>query len=480
MHRRLVLSLATLFGAILLAGCETATTEVVETGLVETITPVDLTAVVLEIRRTSLEDFKPTITSEIKVKPGDTFATHDDEDLFRAVEIKPSGSVIIEEIASSESTSVGVELTDVIVETLPQIHYEMRVLRIDEPFAPTADPVKAVQKTRNRAAHVTVDDVGSVQEIIFDPGAATNNDLALAAQFPNLRKLVAPAARFNASGLRKLQKLSRLLELDLSNTDVSSGQFDVITEFQSLETLILNDAKFDHADLKKVADLNDLLRLSLKGAGIPMSVIWSLRQDMPSCLIEGESQMKWGVLQTAAGNRSVVDLARDSSYGAAARANALLMGVSLVENEAGEVVSADASHHAEHSPTLASHAIFSLRGFARLKRLDLSYSNCGGEGLLQLRNLALNGLNNRLDPILLEELNLAGVQAPAEAWVDLTYHYRLKRLDLSNTNVSDEAIKRLSGMRGLESLNVAGVSASPQAIEFLARRLPDAKIVTQP
>jgi internalin A len=128
---------------------------------------------------------------------------------------------------------------------------------------------------------------------------------------------------------------------------------------------------------------------------------------------------------------------------------------------AGGVVTRDAQRNVTAVDLRASWAgdsdLASLASIPTLRRLDLSETRISDHGLRQLKGApAIEDLNLRYAELITDE----GISA-LKGWK------HLKRLDLEGTKITDSALQHLSTLNSLEALNVGSVLVTDAGLESL-------------
>lgn len=476
---------------LLCVGCSPTESAPIETGpgFGENVAPVRPNSVVVEVRtiRSHIDDEVSPVTTVIDewlLSPGEVFGPRSKEgadEVFRLDQIANDGAVIVELLTGSEENIVNEKVvigsTPIFVDDQANAEqrHQLRVLEAADAYLPEADSDEVIERLASRTVRLTIDSVGSVQEVYYDWEMADQRDFPLLGQLKNLRHLSAPGLNFSGSSGRWLNRLKRLEKVDFRGGRLSRGGVETLAECKSLHQINLDDATISDGELDKLTRLNELESLSMKRTNVSLQSIWSLRRELSDCEVVGGSQFTWGRLKSPDGEQTVVELARYDDYSHLAQAKLLMAGVNLEANDLGFIVAADFRELPDRSITPAAEAIIGLRTFFTLTKLDLSESGCGSTGLINLAWLAdqrRQFVDFNAPQVLIKELSLRGVSADPDAWRRLPAQKELELLDLAYTNIDDASVRSLALLSDIRSLDLTGVPIAEDTFEYLKDERP--------
>ncbi|MCA9129673.1 MAG: DUF3592 domain-containing protein [Planctomycetales bacterium] len=119
-------------------------------------------------------------------------------------------------------------------------------------------------------------------------------------------------------------------------------------------------------------------------------------------------------------------------------------------------------HVSAKGKKITDQAVRHLLRLPNLRALDLHNTSLSSEGLRRLQQLQH-----------LEMLSLKGTRIRSEAILSVVGMPALEELDLSYTAIDDQALEFLADCKELTSLDVKGTNVSSPAIQRLRQRLPD-------
>jgi Leucine-rich repeat (LRR) protein len=111
-----------------------------------------------------------------------------------------------------------------------------------------------------------------------------------AADLPDLRLVKLPACTISDDSLRPLEKLHRLEWLELFATPVTDDCMESIVKLKTLKTLDLRGTKVTDQSITAISSLPHLTRLNIGNTAITPAGIDQLREALPDCTIDTETQ----------------------------------------------------------------------------------------------------------------------------------------------------------------------------------------------
>ena len=170
-------------------------------------------------------------------------------------------------------------------------NYTLRISDLDQVPVVKADDPKLIAAI-SAHANVTVDEVGSIQEIgppgvvapgkygkrgrnrahrsRFDPGSTpTDEDMKNIGQLNNLRRLILTGCTIADAGAAHLKNLTRLRELDLSGTKIGDATLPYLAGMKELEALNLSGTDISDNGVKLLLGMKFPRLKPLPGRNMP-------------------------------------------------------------------------------------------------------------------------------------------------------------------------------------------------------------------
>jgi hypothetical protein len=257
-----------------------------------------------------------------------------------------------------------------------------------------------------------------VVEVGLDKTQVKDDDLRLVGKLTRLTTLTLNATGVSDAGLKHLGRLKRLRDLGLMETQITGAGLRVVSHFGSLHTLNLqNSHGVDDDVFEHLKSLNHLVMLSLGGTSVTSA---------------GVSQL------TTLQNLKSFDLSNTSVDDAVAEA---------------------------------------LIDVPHLEELWLTGTQISGEGLLKIRT-DLPSCNIDCDEMDLSEdtLFIGNKWAQLAARLSaLNEEGRLRLVDLSDTQMTDENLRSLYSLDRVEVIDLRNTNVSTAGVKRLENALPGCK-----
>jgi hypothetical protein len=262
-----------------------------------------------------------------------------------------------------------------------------------------------------------------------------------------LEQLVLRRTHVTGSGFRFLARLHRLKHLVLHHSPITDVALSHLEPFESLELLALTGTRVRDEGLRHLGKLRRLRQLGLELLPISSRGLDALA-DQPSVC---RSLSDLGLKRTKISDAGLRNLDRFSA----------LKVLSVPDTE------------------LTDAAVPYLESLRQLSFLDLKGTRCTDGGLvrllsklqdLQALDLRRMGLTGAVLPYItagLKSLYLGDNPIGDAALEPLARLENLTVLDLANTDITDEGLKVVGGVRGLKLLNLAGTRIGDTGLEHL-------------
>jgi uncharacterized protein YjbI with pentapeptide repeats len=264
------------------------------------------------------------------------------------------------------------------------------------------------------------------QEVVrvnLDKTDVSDADLQLIGRLKHLSFLSLNHTKVSDAGLSHIRRLCGLRDLGLMETKITGAGLRHVKDFENLEGLNLSRTAVDDQGVKYIGNLSRLERLDL-----------------------------W---ETSVTSKGVASLTRLTNL------DFLSLRYTHVDDS----------------------AISHLVAMQSLTELHLSGSRVSGEGLFSLRE-ALPSCEVHGDMIDLSDLQFDDSQRCLRKWESLVKRMqslhaesRLKLIDLSGSQVSDDFISALHGLVNLEMIDLRETRVTDAGVERLKRALPGCKLL---
>jgi internalin A len=286
--------------------------------------------------------------------------------------------------------------------------------------------------------------------------------------------------KLSGDGLAKLERLKRLMFLEITGYDLPATRLQFVGELKQLRWLSLCNMKITDEDLRLLSGLPNLGRLDLSGTSITGSGLRHLH-DCPSlnCITLNRTPVGDELAKTLKDNplpklqQLHVHGCKLTPKGISALRNAVplfctvvesdhgLLSLSAVEPAAPRDVQAIRSYRAA-CELLAG---FDIAGFTTTGKtvtgLQIHPQGWAPVGPWVFHYLpAFKGIKN---------LWLAGCKLSADDLGQLQEHDQLEWLDLSKSTVDDAGIERLAGLPHLRAINLNNTKLTDAALDSLSR-----------
>ncbi len=291
--------------------------------------------------------------------------------------------------------------------------------------------------------HITDSGLGSVARLpalrelsLFFCEHITDAGAAQLRQASTLERLVVRGTKIGESGVKFLSELQQLRQLDIGITEIGDPSIELLEELPHLESLALGGNRISEVGIAGLRALKRLRHLDLSGAQVTDSGIWAVKV----------TDLNLGEIGALSGLESLVLAAPNPEYVAAVSSGVPRLRGAIRVTDFG----------ARH-----------LRQLARLRRLDLTWSQLSAEGLEHL-----SGLER------LEELRLAHAgRIDDKAGAMLAAFPALRVLDVSETGFGDAGIAALSGHPTLRRIVAVGTPLSDEAAAAFREARPDCELI---
>lgn len=290
------------------------------------------------------------------------------------------------------------------------------------------------------------------------------------APFVNLRRLDLNYSSFDDSGMSSLAHMKQLERLSVRDTLVTDAGLRHLAGLTNLVSLDLYGAKITDAGVKHLANLKKLQQLNLLGATITdegletLASLPELRElNLYRSPITNAGLAKLQRLKKLASLD--VRYTRVTRSGADELRQALPQAAIQFQDASPQVVSAEVRRSKPTNTTDDAIAawIAKLGGKAELRGEALVSINLAGTPVSDTQILHLTGLRS------LESLNLASTEIGdlgIEALVKLP---ALKRLDISQTLVTRKGILQVLALRNLEAVGLASLAVDDSYLPSIAQ-----------
>ena len=107
------------------------------------------------------------------------------------------------------------------------------------------------------------------------------------ADLGNVIELILTDTQITDEGLKEMAKLQRLETLQLSYTRITDAGIKEVAKSQQLGSLFLTDTQITDAGIKDVAKLQKLKMLRIRGTKVTKVGVAELKEALPNCIIYG-------------------------------------------------------------------------------------------------------------------------------------------------------------------------------------------------
>lgn len=107
------------------------------------------------------------------------------------------------------------------------------------------------------------------------------------ADLGNVIELILTDTQITDEGLKEIAKLQRLETLQLSYTRITDAGIKDVAKSQQLGSLFLTDTQITDAGIKDVAKLQKLKMLRIRGTKVTKVGVAELKETLPNCIIYG-------------------------------------------------------------------------------------------------------------------------------------------------------------------------------------------------
>ncbi len=357
------------------------------------------------------------------------------------------------------------------------IDYTFRISDLDEVPVVKADDPKLIAAI-SAHANVTVDEVGSIQEIGppgivapgrfgrerpgFDPGKSpTDEDMKNIGKLNNLRRLILTGSQVTDAGVVHLKGLDRLTCLDLSHTRVGDAG---LRHLVGLKRLAINLSYTEVSDksVKLLQNMKYPRGINLSCSKITREGFWQLLQTPPPWIVEGivgveNGSYFWGKLEEPDGTILwPKQLAGAKSEEEKTVLRLLLLGCSLKAWTGGRITSATVTMTPPTDTFPAYHtreqALEVFRLLAKLKSVHR----------LKIRQPVV------VSPSFLDDAEIAPIAGLRQ----------VKYLDMTNCWLTEAGWMRLAGMSQLRELQLEYAKISDETVRKLEKALPDCNVMS--
>jgi hypothetical protein len=428
-------------------------------------------SLVFEVRRQVYSSFPPSqqeTTVEVRARPGDGVGRpYEGRCPFKILEIIDKDTVRVEVsnmlVREGEKDRFG---GVVVVKSLDKLEawtlsndagesYTLRIsLRKTVPAVVADSPVLITAISAH--ANITNDDSGSVQDVqpLAPPGRVgrfTDNDLADISKLNNLRRLSIGQSVISEAGYARLKTLTRLVDLDLSHSNVTDAALCNLSGLDQLETLSLFRTRISNAGLRYLVDLPGLRELDIGDTKVDDEGVQVLRemQQLRSVALLGSGITRVGFceLERALPEREFRPWRTESmlsgrlvcqgrSFGpgqfaerASEREKALRrileLGCNLRENQQGKVV------EAWLCVGQATETFDLLGELNSVETLHLDFDASDSKPIMFAKLATL------------KELDLSHCGLSEAGWMNVGRLSQLRKLNLANARISEVSLRKL-------------------------------------
>ena len=344
-----------------------------------------------------------------------------------------------------------------------------------EPERPSIDQLALANEMSNKGVYVGVDDSGQrIVELDFTDAVYSNDDLSAVTELPDLKTLVLNGVNCDQQSFELVGKMPVLQHLEIPMSPATPEALAELTGLQNLKFIQLFRADVTDDGFKELAKIDGLQQIRCAQTRISndalknISSLESLKAlDLSDCNLVNDSGLLhltkvpdlrflklWGPGITNAGMQHV------------GRMNSLQV---LGLNDTG----------------VTDDGVAELAGLNNLREVHLFRTSIGDDGLkvlAELPNMQLFNLRDTkisdaaishlLQRDMLTSLDLSETQSPGitDAGGKLLSGFKnLTRLNLWDTNVSDNSVVEIAKLENLVWLNLDKTDISDKAIPDIAR-----------
>lgn len=306
---------------------------------------------------------------------------------------------------------------------------------------------------RGKARTIHLKGISSLQRLDLTGIPVSDDDLIAVSELTGLVELNLSETAVTSRGVEKLRGLTSLEVLDLSGTQIDDAAVHALKDCTNLLRLNVSDTELTDAAVPSMRHMKKLTRWNIRNTSIHFSsALGMLTGDQGRDLIQALQILDVVVVET--GHPIAIDLREFHVDDAALKTISglsTLRGLNLSMTDfSGESISAISgltdleililSHTAIDDADLAA-----LSSLKKLKYLDLSFTDIKG-----------NGLEHLPSPTKLESLNLSNChEISPKSFSHLQKLQTLQQLDLTFTEIDDEAISWVAQLLQLNSLNLS-------------------------
>ncbi len=335
----------------------------------------------------------------------------------------------------------------------------------------------AVQRIEARGGYVVRDRDGRVTEVSLERTWATDNDIDFVVELGAVKKLDLSFTYVTDRGIKKLQKLAQLEDLTLDTAefltdasmahlranralrrlvvrgvDITDAWMPYIGEMTGLRTLDVSHTMLGDVGLEHLPALSELENLKLGGnmiTGLNLNFL-KLLPKLKSLSLSGVQRRNAGACWTP----RITDLDLET-VSLLAGLEELDLGVGIGLGLGGKPAAPGGGNcKLTGGLQITDLGVAKLARLKNLRRLNLSGARVTTEGIQLLQALPL------------ERLSLFACQSlDAAAATALAGIPTLATIDLSYTNINDEALQQLAKLPNLKHLYLTETQVTPAAAE---------------
>ncbi len=329
------------------------------------------------------------------------------------------------------------------------------------------------------SSNIEVDEQGQVTELAL---FITDVGMKYLADLTEVKELVL-RGNYTDAGLSHLGKMTKLETLDLSVSDdefrrgfgrsiTNNGLNELIPLENSLKSLDLRNNNITDAGLKRLETFSHLEKVVLKGTGVSQQGVKTFKQALPDCLITfADDPLLDGLVNRGDDLLAVLrSVAHHVELNESGQVVSLSFRLSAITDQGLQKLKEFPSLERlsfTYCRRITDTGLDQFGALKNLKRLVLSNTNVTGTGLRSLRDLTR-----------LTELDLTSSRRITDVELQTMIGFQvLNKLVLQGTSVTNLGLQTLAQLTTLKTLDLRHTAVTEDAVEYLREQLKNCKIL---